>query len=189
MKSAKIINFIGAPGTGKSTAALTLAGIMKERGYNVEIVTESAKFLVYSESTKLLQDQLFVLAEQNKMLSVLNNQVDYIITDSPLFLSYIYGQDHVKNRNSNLPQSFFQFVLDLHNSYDNAHILLNRNHQYVQSGRCHSEAESDQKQKEIIQFMNDNGLSFDVFNTINMKQKSLSETLLNFVIDNGIVVD
>lgn len=186
---ATVINFVGAPGNGKSTAAMVLAGIMKEKGYNVELVTESAKFLVFSESTKLLQDQLFVLAEQNKMLAVLNDKVDYIITDSPLFLSYIYGLDNLKNSNSSvtLPESFFNFVIDLHKSYDNKHILLHRNHEYVQIGRCHTEEESNKKQEEIINLMNTMGFEYNTFNTIDMKKNSLPDTLLKFCIDNQII--
>lgn len=182
---ATIINFVGAPGNGKSTAAMVLAGIMKEKGYNVELVTESAKFLVFSESLRLLQDQLFVLAEQNKMLAVLNDKVDYIITDSPLFLSHIYGKDQA---NSNLPESFFKFVIDLHNSYKNKHILLNRNHKYVQTGRCHTEEQSNQKQKEIIAFMQENDIPYQEFNTINMRENSLPEMLYGFCMQHGIVV-
>lgn len=184
---AKVINFVGAPGNGKSTASLVLAGFMKEKGYNVELVQESAKTLYFSESIKLLQDQLFVLAEQNKMLALLNNKVDYIITDSPLFLSYVYGLDHVKNNNSTLPESFFNFVIDLHNSYDNSHILLHRNHKYVQEGRSHSEQESNQKQREIIQLMNDKHIHYDTFNTIDMEKNRLPETLFNFCIQKGII--
>ena len=99
---ARLINFVGEPGSGKSTAAFVLAGIMKQRGFRVELVPEliSAKMLAYSNSD-FIKDQLFVLAEQNKMLNLLDKSLDYIISDSPLFLSCIYGKHHWKNQGKN----------------------------------------------------------------------------------------
>ena len=99
---AKLINFVGEPGSGKSTAAFVLAGIMKQRGFRVELVPEliSANMLAYSNSD-FIKDQLFVLAEQNKMLNLLDKSLDYIISDSPLFLSCIYGKHHWKNQGKN----------------------------------------------------------------------------------------
>lgn len=64
---ARLINFVGEPGSGKSTAAFVLAGIMKQRGFCVELVPEliSAKMLAYSNSD-FIKDQLFVLANKTK---------------------------------------------------------------------------------------------------------------------------
>lgn len=43
-----VINFWGAPGSGKSTAAAELFVQMKKDGANIELTTEYAKDLVYS---------------------------------------------------------------------------------------------------------------------------------------------
>ena len=45
----KIINFYGAPGTGKSTLACELFVYMKKHGYNVELASEYAKECVYEK--------------------------------------------------------------------------------------------------------------------------------------------
>ncbi len=43
----KVINLWAGPGAGKSTTAAGLFNLMKIRGYNVELVTEFAKEMVY----------------------------------------------------------------------------------------------------------------------------------------------
>ena len=48
-KKLKVINFFGAPGSGKSTIAAGLFFEMKMKQMNVELVTEFAKELCYSE--------------------------------------------------------------------------------------------------------------------------------------------
>ena len=64
-----VINIFGAPGAGKSTTAAALFALMKLEGYKVELVTEHAKDLTYSESFKELNDQLKVFGEQNHRMN------------------------------------------------------------------------------------------------------------------------
>ena len=183
---ARLINFVGEPGSGKSTAAFVLAGIMKQRGFRVELVPEliSAKMLAYSNSD-FIKDQLFVLAEQNKMLNLLDKSLDYIISDSPLFLSCIYGKHHWKNQGKEqVENSFNQFVMDLYNSYDNQVILLERHHDYVTDGRVHSEQESTNIRTKIVDFMNNNNISYKTFKTVQLdaeNQLRLPQMLLDLV--------
>ena len=183
---AKLINFVGEPGSGKSTAAFVLAGIMKQRGFRVELVPEliSAKMLAYSNSD-FIKDQLFVLAEQNKMLNLLDKSLDYIISDSPLFLSCIYGKHHWKNQGKEqVEDSFNQFVMDLYNSYDNQVIFLERHHDYVTDGRVHSEQESTNIRTKIVDFMNNNNISYKTFKTVQLdteNQLKLPQMLLDLV--------
>ena len=75
-----VINFFGEPGSGKSTASAGLFYLLKQRKYNVELVTEFAKDLVYDEHTKALSCQNFVFANQEYRLSRLKNKVDIVIT-------------------------------------------------------------------------------------------------------------
>ena len=46
----RVINLLGAPGAGKSTAAAGLFYRMKKEFLSVELVTEYAKDLIYPES-------------------------------------------------------------------------------------------------------------------------------------------
>ena len=86
----KIINFFGGPGVGKSTTATGLFSWMKQQGYSVEYVSEFAKELSWEGSTSQLENQAHVFAEQFRRQWRLIDQVDYVITDSPLLLSSVY---------------------------------------------------------------------------------------------------
>ena len=85
----KVINFFGGPCSGKSTAAAGLFYLMKKQKYNVELVTEFAKDLVYEDHTMALSEQNYVFANQEYRLARLEGKIDYAISDSPLILSNI----------------------------------------------------------------------------------------------------
>jgi len=137
MKLKRVINLFGGPCTGKSTIAAGLFTKMKTEGYNVELVPEYAKELTYDERFNILdQDQLYILAKQHRKIIRLKDQVDYIITDSPLLLSLIYSEI---NCNSLIydQKIFKDLTLSIFNHYDNFNILLRRNeaYEYQQEGR------------------------------------------------------
>ena len=119
------------------------------------------------------------------MLNLLDKSLDYIISDSPLFLSCIYGKHHWKNQGKEqVEDSFNQFVMDLYNSYDNQVILLERHHDYVTDGRVHSEQESTNIRTKIVDFMNNNNISYKTFKTVQLdteNQLKLPKMLLDLV--------
>lgn len=82
------------PGAGKTTACLEIVSQLKMRGKSAEYVPEYAKELVWDERTQLLDgslmNQLTILCEQYKRIKRLFHKVDYIVTDSPLWLNLLY---------------------------------------------------------------------------------------------------
>lgn len=56
-----VINLMGAPGTGKSTIASELFSKMKWLGYDVELVSEYAKELVWEERSETFKNELYLL--------------------------------------------------------------------------------------------------------------------------------
>ena len=89
-----VINLIGSPGTGKSTLASELFSKMKWQGYDVELVSEYAKELVWEERTETFKNELYLFAKQHHRMFRLNNKVKYIITDRPLILSLFYNEKY-----------------------------------------------------------------------------------------------
>ena len=61
----KIINLIGAPGSGKSTTAAGIFYNLKMKGIKCELLTEYAKDRVWEENFMALNDQLYIFAKQN----------------------------------------------------------------------------------------------------------------------------
>lgn len=172
----KVINFFAEPSAGKSTTAAGLFFLMKRAGYNVELVNEYAKDLVWQERNKTFSDQLYITAKQNHKLEVLRNKMDYVITDSPLLLGLIYGQK------TNLP-SFNIYLKDLFNTYDNTNIVLSRSKPYNPWGRNETEEQAVAVRIKILDMLETFGLPYlyeraddeapqNIFNKLNLtKQK------------------
>jgi|SRR5271157_460874 len=136
----KVINLFGGPGSGKSTIAAGLFYEMKLLHKNVELVTEYAKDLVYSETFHALKkNQQFIFAEQNRRQKILKDKVDWAITDSPLLLSHVYGDlDDVTT------EAFFALVSETFQSYDNVSFYIKRPEQFSEIGRAHNLSQSEE---------------------------------------------
>lgn len=132
----KVINLCGGPGAGKSTTAAGLFNLMKLSGEKVEYVTEYAKDLTYERNVSRLGNQMTVIGEQYNRLHTLVGQVDYIVTDSPLFLSIMYAQGQFK------AAGFTGAILWAFEQFDNVNFLLERTKAYERYGRNQTEAEA-----------------------------------------------
>lgn len=142
-----VVNFFGAPSTGKSATAASVFSMLKRKGIEVELCSEYAKTLVWAKRTRNLEDSISVFAKQNSILnSLFGHNVDVAITDSPLPLSLVYSP----------PQYFKGFeplVMEVFNSYNNFNVYLSPGVKYSSVGRVHSEEESillDRKLSNII---------------------------------------
>lgn len=125
--SQKVLNFWGGPGSGKSTLAAGVFSKLKLMGYNVELVREYAKDLVWKDGA-IIVPQDTILAEQYIRQVRLSGQVDLIITDSPVWMSTLYGSGpHAKT---------------LFDTFDNYNVLVLRNKPYNPKGREQNEDEA-----------------------------------------------
>lgn len=115
----KVINVFGGPGAGKSTTAAGLFYRMKQKGLNVELVTEYAKDMTWEGRFNILSDQLYILAKQQRRVSRLSGKVDWVITDAPFFLGLAYMEpDYLR--------TFEPLVLEAWEKYDNYCFMLDR---------------------------------------------------------------
>ncbi len=149
----KVINFFGAPGAGKSTAALGLANVLKRAWLHCEYVPEFAKDTIWMETSHLLSRQNWVLANQELRLGMLEGKIDYAVIDGPLPLSAFYAPPHY-------PQAFKDLCFHFFNSYENVNFFVNRSHQYTPIGRLQNEAQSDAIALEMKEFLSANGVPF-----------------------------
>ena len=67
----RVINFYGGAGIGKSTIAADIFSKLKRKGHKTELVGEYAKWLWYQNATDIVQDQLYLFAEQVHRLKTL----------------------------------------------------------------------------------------------------------------------
>ena len=163
MKLKKIINIFGGPGAGKSTLAASIFSIMKKNGKSVELVTEYAKQMVFEERMNVLgEDQLYIFAKQHRKIFILRNTVEYIVTDSPFVQGITYFNSDVVDQ-----LDFNRLVLGTHHSYPNLNILAIRSEgiKYEQMGRTQNEKEATMKTEEIVDFLHENDIKFNLFLT------------------------
>jgi Cdc6-like AAA superfamily ATPase len=157
-----VVNLYGGPGTGKSTTAAEVYSMLKKAGLNAELVTEYAKEKVWDKHFNMLDNQLYITAKQYHRQFRLLNQLDVIVTDSPLLLSLYY------NKRSKTPTSepdviehFEGMVIGLFNSFNNMNIFLKRQKEYNPKGRMQTEEEAKQIDIEISKLLIHHGMPFE----------------------------
>lgn len=149
-----VVNLCGGSGCGKSTTRAGLFHLLKCKGLVCEEAIEFVKQKVYEKNAYIFTDQLLILAEQAKILKQLKGQVDYAISDSPLFLSSIYGRSNSK--------AFNQVVLEEFHRFNNLNILLKRTKPYQGIGRHGDKDSAIKVDLQVEVFMDHQGIPYHV---------------------------
>lgn len=152
----KIINLFSGPGAGKSTTAAGLFFYAKQAGAKVELITEYAKDLTYGKHFIKLKDTLYVFAKQHHRIVQLMDQVDYVITDSPLPLCLAYTSGIYKS------SWFSDAVLSTFTSYDNFNVEIIRTKPYAAYGRSQTEDEARALDLTIKDIVHDYRINMDM---------------------------
>lgn len=142
----KMINIFGSPGVGKSTIAAGMFFRMKTDRYSVELLHEYAKDLVWSERFNELNDQMYVSGKQYHKQYILNGKVDYVITDSPIFLGLLYR--------GGLSDKYNDLMIELFNKFDNVNFLLESDFDvYDPNGRMQDKQESIELSHQLVEYL------------------------------------
>lgn len=147
-----IVNILGGPGAGKSTTAAGVYHLLKLHDINCELITEYAKELTWDQSFRKLENQIYVFAKQYHAMWRVGDQVDVLVTDSPLFLSLFYGKEESEH--------FRNLVLETFNKYENMTYLLDRKKRYNPVGRSQTEQEARQIDQGIRDKLTEYGIPF-----------------------------
>ena len=174
----KVINFFGASGSGKSTNSAGLVYELKKDGFKVELVTEYAKELCITNSAHLLENQFWVTANQYQRLRYLSNELDFVVTDSPIFLGNYYSYKY----DFEFKETLQPLILEIHNSFDNINLFLERNHPWDQYARVQTQKESMQDSLDLQKYLIDNDINFEVFKT----GRYLPSILKKYIIENNL---
>ena len=152
----KVINLIGAPGSGKSTTMLGMTYQMKMLGLSVENTPEYFKELILEGTDKCrFGGQLMVLAEQNKRLDRCVETNDFVITDCPLPLIGYYT-----HKAGGYAPSFDSMATEMYEMYDNVVYFIERTHAFEEEKRNHDDNESRLIESELPRYLEDRGIEF-----------------------------
>lgn len=149
-----VINMFAGSGAGKTTCAWEVASELKKRGFITEYVAEYAKELVWEKNFTMLdgtlQHQRQLLTEQAHRLERLVSQVDFIVTDSPLFLNALYYTKGTPERK----KAYTDEVYRAFSSYENFSVFIKRGKGFEKAGHIHDLEQSkkiDQNIKNLLQ--------------------------------------
>ena len=138
-----LINFLGAPSAGKSTAAGRLFTRLKDMNMNVEYVPEYVKSWAWDGRTISPYDQFYFFGKEAHNQSHLFNKVDYIISDSPVLLTAYY---HWYYNNDNALREICKDFYEMAEHIDNVktvNFFLPRKKAYQTKGRYQTQEQAD----------------------------------------------
>lgn len=152
MRKTLVINLFGGPGVGKSTMCASIFSKLKILGFECEMATEYVKDIVWEESFKKLENQIYIFGKQHARVHRLLNKVDIVITDSPLLNSIVYDQD--KN------QALKKLVLFEFNKLNSLNFYINRKFKYQESGRVQTLEGALEVDEDYKQLLDDNEINY-----------------------------
>ena len=157
MNKPLVVNLLGGPGCGKSTCAAYVFATLKMADINAELVTEFAKDKTWEHNSTALNCQPYVFGKQVYRLDRCADQVDVIVTDSPIFLSTIYNGD------VNIEPEFTQTVMKKFKEFNNINIFLTRLKKYNPAGRSQTESEAKEIDMEVLKSLEKLKIPYQIF--------------------------
>lgn len=155
-----IINIFGGPGCGKSIAAADVYSDLSKLGHKVELVREYIKDWVWEGRKRFFLDQIYILSKQMRREQICLGQVDFIVTDSPVWLSPFYEYKYGKHADT-LFDVVKHYSDEIHSlGHKTMNFVLDRQGEYVEAGRYQSRDEALLMDREIVNFLFKRNLDF-----------------------------
>lgn len=155
-----LINFLGQPGSGKTTLGTQLFTELKIRDIDVEFVSEFVKTWTYTGRKINKFGQYYIFGTETENQSRLFNKVEYIIADSPVLLTSFYQQYYWNSDTLVKPaKEFYKFAEEAGVKIIN--IFIDKEFTYKSKGRFQTEEESEDVKKQLLQFLTNN--KYDYF--------------------------
>lgn len=171
-KGTLVINLIGGPCSGKSTVAAELFARMKKMGIHCELVTEYIKDRIYDNHNSVINDQIFLFAQELHQLKNKLEKVDIIVHDGSLLLNINYDKDN--------NYQLYDLIVSEYKKFNNLDFFLLRNNiKFENYGRIHNIEESlniDNNIKNIYHKYN--------INFIELDSKDSVDKIIKYILDN-----
>lgn len=177
-KKTIVINMWGGPGISKSTTAAHIFYQLKRLGKEVELVREFAKDAFAWKGHKIEPyHQIYILGNQIDREIPLYGKVDYIITDSPLYLCGFYTEYY--NKSTSITNAISETLFNLTDNSEHFNFVLNRLKPYNPKGRFETEEQARAIDRAIVHYLNSNGLPYF---EINKSDDDKAQEIINIVL-------
>lgn len=142
-----VVNIIGGPGVGKSIITSDIFSALKKQFVSCDISHEYIKSKLREKALKAVESQIYIFGKQQFQLFSLKDEVDVIITDSPLLFCAIYDKTKCPLLRNLIVKEF--------NKYDNLNYLLHRDDSvpYEQEGRYQNNEGAKKVDIQMVEFL------------------------------------
>ncbi|MFA4870886.1 MAG: ATP-binding protein [Pedobacter sp.] len=161
----KRIGLLGGPGSGKSTQCADFFASIKTECILVEQVQE---WIRENINKKILPPnnpwiQFLIYYEQKLKEDSIPEEIQYMVTDSPIILSYVYALKYAKIPDDNmLMAKMYEFFLHDTKRYDYL-FLCNREKPYVKDGtRVQDESEAKELDGVIRHLLKNHNMPYTI---------------------------
>lgn len=159
-KKAIVVNIIGGPGVGKSILTAEIFSGLKREGISCDVSWEYIKRKLREKALKVVESQIYIFGKQQFQLYSMKDEVDVIVTDSPILLNTIYDK-------SSCP-ILKALILKEYSKYNNLLYVIDRNTdiKYETEGRYQDLDGAKIVDDKIKNFLNENSIEFKTLNGI-----------------------
>lgn len=153
-KEVIVVNIIGGPGVGKSILTSDLFSALKKDFISCDISHEYIKRKLREKALKAVESQIYIFAKQQFQLFSMKDEVDVIITDSPLIFCAIYDKTKCP--------FLKDLILKEYSKYDNLNYLLYRDTDipYEQEGRYQDSEGAKKVDTQILDFITTENIEY-----------------------------
>jgi hypothetical protein len=148
----QVINVIGGPGCEKSVITSAIVLYLKLREKTVEVIPDFAKSLVWQQNFEVLKNQYFIAQRQFQMLSLLDGQVQFLITECSLPQVLFYNENYLDNI-CDIAKTRAH-ILEWYKQCNNVNIMVARgDRKYIHTGRFQDEEQARAIDRGMVELM------------------------------------
>jgi hypothetical protein len=173
----QVINVIGGPGCDKSLITSAIIVYLKLREQTIEVIPDFAKSLVWQQNFEVLKNQYFIAQRQFEMLSLLDGQVKFLITECSLPQVLYYNENYLDNI-CDIEKTRTQ-ILEWYNQCNNINIFVERgDRKYIRTGRFQDEEHARAIDRGMLELLKREELPYTVLPSDVMAINAFSATLI-----------
>lgn len=159
MYPTKVINIIGGPGSNKSLFSSAIVLYLNMQQKTVETVPDYAKSLVWQKDFESLKNQYAIAQHLYEMISIIDGQVQYIVTECSLPQLLYYNENYEDNICD--VSKTRSHILKWYRQLNNINVMIVRgDRKYVHSGRFQDEEAARKIDHELRATMVREGMKF-----------------------------
>lgn len=155
-----LLNFLGAPSTGKTTLSASVFAYLKARDIDVEYSSEYVKTWAWESRNISSLDQYYIFGKEAHQQSRLFNKVDFLISDSPVMLATFYQYFYNGRNTLTVPCHDFYEVAEKEFKVKVINFFLNRQKEYNPKGRYQTKEEADDLSRLLKTWLNFEGFKY-----------------------------